>query len=310
MEGKRVRERVARMAWTTPVVALQGFDPPVHAKLESLQATGSFKVRGATNRLLALTPDERRRGVVACSSGNHGRAVAEAAAALGIPATICLPDWADPTKIQAVERTGARVVLAGATYDEAEARAARIASGEGRTEVHPFDDPDVIAGQGTIAAEILEQVPDVAEVLVPLSGGGLVGGIASALEDTDVRVVAVSAARAAVMHRSVREGKPVSLDEESTLASALSGGIGLKNAHTFDLVSRLVDDFLVVEEERIHHAVARAATELKLVVEGGGAVALAALWSGYRPSGPAVAVVSGGNIDLAALARVVVAASP
>ncbi|NNL29739.1 MAG: pyridoxal-phosphate dependent enzyme, partial [Gemmatimonadetes bacterium] len=232
----------------------------------------------------------------ACSSGNHGRAVAEAAAHLGIPATVVVPSWADDTKTDGIRRAGARLVVGGDTYDEAEIRAAGLAEVDGLVPVHPFDDPHVIAGQGTVAQEVLVQCPDVAEVVVPLSGGGLVSGIARVLAERGVAVTAVSAERAAVMHRSVEEGRPVTLEEEPTLASALSGGIGLENEYTFALVRELVQRFLLVSEGQIRSAVSRAALELKVVVEGGGAVGLAAVWAGYEPKTPCVIIVSGGNI--------------
>ena len=284
------------LTWRTPVLPLPGY-PGCFTKLDNLQHSGSFKIRGASRRLAALTEDERARGVVACSSGNHGRAVAEAAAHLGIPATVVVPSWADGTKTDGIRRAGARLIVGGDTYDEAEARAAALSLAEGLVPIHPFDDPDVIAGQGTIAEEIMVQCPDVAEVVVPLSGGGLAGGIARVFAEADVKVTAVSAERAAVMHRSIEEGRPVVLEEEPTMASALAGGIGLDNRFTFALVRDYVDRFLLVSEPQIEAAVSRAALELKVVVEGGGAVGLAAIWGGYRPTTPCVVVVSGGNID-------------
>lgn len=298
------RDRVSRLAWETPVVRLPGDYGDVHLKLECLQRSGSFKIRGATNRLLTLSREDREKGVVTCSSGNHGRAVAEAAEALGIQATVCVPDWTDPVKASAIEGAGARLIWAGPSYDQAEVTAARLAESEGLTVVHPFDDMAVIEGQGTIGSELLEQLPGLTEVFVPLSGGGLVAGIALALEGTGVGVVAISAERASVMHQSVVAGGPLELPEEPTLATALSGGIGMENRHTFELVRDLVDDFVLVPEEAIESAVRRAFQELKLVVEGGGAVALAALWSGYRKaSGTTALVLSGGNLDPARLAE-------
>ncbi|MGI9627874.1 MAG: threonine ammonia-lyase [Longimicrobiales bacterium] len=289
---------MARLAWKTPVIPLPGDHGDVHLKLECLQRSGSFKLRGATNRLLTLSEKDREGGVVTCSSGNHGRAVAEASEALGIRATVCVPDWTDPVKAHAIEEAGARLISAGSTYDEAERTAARLAEAEGLRVVHPFDDMAVIEGQGTVGSEILEQLPGVTEVLVPLSGGGLVAGIALSMVGTGVRVVAVSAERASVMHQSLTAGGPVTLPEEATLATALSGGIGLDNRHTFRLVRDLVDDFVLVPEEAIVSAVCRAFRELKLVVEGGGAVALAAIWSGlWQPEGKTAIVVSGGNLD-------------
>ena len=221
---------------------------------------------------------------------------------LGIPATICVPDWADPSKLRGIRAAGARLVPSGPSYDGAEERAAQLALTEGLTPVHPFDDPDVIEGQGTIGLELAEQLPGISEVIVPLSGGGLVAGIGLAMASPGVRVVAVSARRASVMARSVEVGRPVRLADEETIASALSGGIGLGNRFTFDIVREVVCEHVIVEEDAIRSAVAAAFRSCRLVVEGGGAVGLAALWSGYRPRGPAAVIVSGGNIDGPALA--------
>lgn len=267
-------------------------------KLESLQHTGSFKVRGAANRLLKLDARQRGRGVVAVSSGNHGRAVAEVAGRLGIRATVCVPDWVDPVKLNAIDAAGARVVRSGPSYDHAEERAAELAGQERLTPVHPFDDMDVIEGQGTVGLEVARRLPRVEEVIVPLSGGGLVAGIGLAVKDRGIRVVAVSAARASVMRQSLQAGRPVEVPEEETVASALSGGIGLANRNSFALCEEVIDEHIVVKEEDIRSAVGKAFRVCRLVVEGGGAVGLAALWSGrYRPRGRAAIVVSGGNID-------------
>jgi len=283
-------------------------------KLESLQITGSFKTRGAVARLAALGPEERRAGVVACSSGNHGRAVAWAARRLGVPATVCVPEWVDPVKLAGIRAQGAEALLTGATYDEAEAYALELARSTGRTWVSAYDDPWVIAGQGTVALETLDAlaIPPAA-VLAPLSGGGLIGGIAAALRwrlGADAPpAVAVSAQRARVMLASLEAGRPVELEEEDTVASALSGGIGLENRCSFPLVRGLVREHVVVPEEDIRAAMAWACTALHLVVEGGGAVGLAALRSGlWRPDpgrpGPVVVVVSGGNVAPTVLADV------
>ncbi len=295
------RTRIRGIAWRTPIVPVETPAGSVALKLESLQRTGSFKVRGAANCILKLSRDERRRGVVAASSGNHGRAVAEVAARLGIAATVCVPDWADPSKLEAIRAAGARVVLSGGSYDEAEDRAAELAGADGMTLVHPFDDPDVIEGQGTIALELAEQLPGLDEVLVPLSGGGLVAGIGLAAKALGVRVVAVSARRASVMVKSIDAGRPVRVPDEETVASALSGGIGLDNGFTFDIVRDVVAEHVIVDERDIRAAVARCLLGYRLVVEGGGAVGIAALWSGYQPRGRAAVIVSGGNIDPATL---------
>lgn len=286
----------------------------VLVKAECLQVTGSFKVRGAAARLAALTPDERARGVVACSSGNHGRAVAHVAERLGIPATIYVPEWVDPVKLEGIRAAGAEAVLAGSTFDEAEALAQRDAEQSGRPYVSAYDDPWVIAGQGTIALEILDQLgrPPGA-LLAPLSGGGLLGGIAGAFRarlGTDAPpCVGVSARRASVMRVSVEAGRPVDLPEEETLASALAGGIGLENRYSFSLIRDLVQEHAVVEEADIAEAMRYSVRHLHLVAEGGGAVALAALladrWRPSRPlEAPLVIVLSGGNVSAETLRAV------
>ena len=296
------------LLWAADLTARIGTD--VYLKLESLQVTGSFKIRGAANRLMALTEDERSRGVVTSSSGNHGTAVAHVAARMAVPATICVPDWVDPVKRAAIEAVGAQVVLAGQTFDEADAHAWILAKKRGLTFVHPFDDPWVIAGQGTVGLEILDELPDVGELLAPLSGGGLVGGVAYGVTEAGhgAAVTAVSSARATVMLESLRAGRPVEIEEEETLANALSGGIGLRNRHTFKLVRDLVDRHVTVSEEATAAAVAYAARELHLVVEGGGAVGLAAAltgaWTPRDPGTPIAIVVSGGNVSAERLREV------
>ncbi len=276
----------------------------VHLKLECLQRTGSFKIRGAAARMTALREEEHETGVVTCSSGNHGRAVAYVARRLGISARICVPRWIDPVKAEGMRRDGAEVDMSAATYDEADRRAMECAHREGRVFVHPFDDPWIIAGQGTLGLEIGEQVPNVETVAIPLSGGGLLTGAAAALRQgrAEPEVVAVSAQSAAVMWASLQAGAPIELPEEPTLASALSGGIGLDNAHTFELTKDLVDRHVLVSEEQIADAMRFAMLELGLVVEGGGAVGLAAACSGdLAGEGPLVIVLSGGNVDPATL---------
>lgn len=299
--------RVRPHAWCTPIIPLDLPDaPPVALKLESLQHTGSFKVRGAANRLHKLSGGQKRAGVIAASSGNHGRAVAVVAARMGVPATICVPDWVDPSKLRAIRAAGAEVVLAGPSYDVAEDRAAAIADASGASLIPAFDDEDVIEGQGTLGPEVLRQMPDIEEVVIPLSGGGLVAGVGLALGGRGIRVVAVSARRASVMFRSLEAGRPIRAPDEETVASALSGGIGLDNRFTLEMCREVITEQAIVEESDIRSAIRQAFREHHLVVEGGGAVGLAALWSGrYRPRGPAAVIVSGGNVDRAVLQRLV-----
>ncbi len=271
-------------------------------KLENLQRTGSFKIRGAAHRIMSLTSEERSRGVVTCSSGNHGRAVAYVAERLGIDATICVPEWVDPVKLAAIERCGAAVDTLAADYDEAERRAVEFQQTRGLIFVHPFDDRHIVAGQGTVALEILAEQPDLDGILAPLSGGGLIAGIALAVRarHASCQVHAISAQNANVMAASLKAGKPVSLPEQKTIASALTGGIGLHNQHTFRLVQSLVNQHGMVSEIDIANATRLLAGGHKLVVEGGGATAVAAVMANpkmYRNSRIAI-VVSGGNIDL------------
>jgi threonine dehydratase len=276
-------------------------------KLENLQETGSFKLRGAASKLLSLTAEERSRGVVAVSSGNHGRAVARVAADLGVTATICISSRVPPVKVAAMEALGARLVVAGPTQDDADAAARRLVA-EGLTFVHPFDDPLVIAGQGTIALEVLEELPDVGAVIVPLSGGGLIAGIAAVIaeEAPAARVVGVSQDRGPAMYDSLRAGRLVDVVEEDTLADALAGGLGPENRHTFAMCRDLLDDTLLVSEEEIAVAMTALYRHDGQQVEGGGAVGVAALLAGrVRPTGSTVVVISGGNVDPALLSSLV-----
>ena len=225
-------------------------------KLETLQETGSFKLRGAINRLAVLGTAERARGVVAVSTGNHGRAVAHAARQLGIPAVVFLSSLTPENKVVAIRELGAEVRIVGHSQDEAEVAARELAAGSGMTMVHPFDDPLVIGGQGTIGLELIEDAPDVDTVVVPLSGGGLIGGIALALTASDrpVRVVGVSMERGPAMHASQKAGRPVEVEEMPSLADSLGGGIGLDNQYTFALVRDLVDEIVLVDENEIADA--------------------------------------------------------
>jgi threonine dehydratase len=273
-------------------------------KLECEQETGSFKVRGAANRLLTLTPAERQRGVVAVSSGNHGRAVAAVASDLGVAATVCISSRVPAGKMAAIESLGARVIVAGPTQDDADTAARRLSVEEGLTLVHPFDDPMVIAGQGTVGLEIVEDHPGVDTVVVPLSGGGLAAGIAAAVKGVDpsIRVIGASQDRGPAMHLSLAAGRLVEVDEEDTLADALAGGLGPSNRHTFAMCRRLLDATVLASEMEIADAMRALHRDDGLVVEGGGAVAVAVILSGRLPTTPGtVAVVSGGNVDDALL---------
>jgi threonine dehydratase len=280
----------------------------VYLKAENLQQTGSFKIRGAANRILALTPEERARGVVTVSTGNHGRAVAYVGRELGIRAVVCISGGVPSNKVAAIEQLGAEVLVHGETYDDAEKLAWRLRDEQGLTLVDPFDDPFIIAGQGTVGLELLEDCPEVNTVVVPLSGGGLVSGVALALKSANpaIRVFGVSMERGPAMLRCLEAGKLIQIAEEETLADALVGNVGLNNQHTFRIVRSYADEVVLVSEEEIAEAMAFALVEHHLVVEGGGAVGIAALLSdklGQLGKNVAV-VISGGNVGLSKLLQV------
>lgn len=281
----------------------------VHLKLETMQETGAFKLRGATNRLSALDENERRRGVVAVSTGNHGRAVAFAARRLGVRAVVCMSELVPANKVEAIRDLGAEVRISGRSQDEAQRVAEKLVEAEGMVMIHPFDDPWVVAGQGTIGLELLEDLPDIDAVLVPLSGGGLIAGIALAVKTISPhsRVIGISMERGPAMYESIRAGKPVEVEELPTLADSLGGGIGLDNRYTFTLVRDLVDDILLVNEEQIAEAMRWAYREERMVTEGAAVVGIAALLNDLipRPEGTVAAVVSGCNVDMDAFTRIV-----
>jgi threonine dehydratase len=277
----------------------------VYLKLECLQTTGSFKLRGATNKVLSLNEGEKKRGVIAVSSGNHGRAVAYVAHKHGLPAVICISETVPENKVSAIQDLGAEVVVTGKTYDEATESALEIQRERGLTMIHPFDDRHVIAGQGTIGLEIIDQLPEVDMVIVPLSGGGLLGGIALTLKSINpvIETIGVSMDRGAAMIESLEAGKVVEIVEEPSLADALIGGLGLDNRYTFPINKKYVDRTILVSEQEIAMGMTFALEKEHLVVEGGGAVGIAAMLAGKvpDPGGKVVVVLSGGNVSFATL---------
>lgn len=278
----------------------------VYLKLENLQATGSFKERGALNRLLLLSPEERARGVTSASAGNHAQGVAYHAGRLGIPATIFMPEGTPLIKVTSTRNYGAHVVLHGANYDEAYEEARRIQEREGTVFVHPFDDDAVIAGQGTLGLEILEQLPDVELVYAAVGGGGLIGGLALALKQRKpaVRIVGVEPQAIASMQASLQAGHRVTLEAASTIADGIAcRTIGEK---TFPLAQRYVDEVVTVDEEEISSAILLLLEREKTVAEGAGAAPLAALLRKAPGKGTRVVLVlSGGNIDVNLIARII-----
>lgn len=279
----------------------------VYLKPENLQYTGSFKLRGACYKISRLTDEEKERGVIACSAGNHAQGVALGATKHGIKSLICLPAGAPISKVEATKRYGAEVCLVPGVYDDAYRRALELKEEKGYTFIHPFDDEYVIAGQGTIGLELLDQLPDIEAVIVPIGGGGLISGIAYALRSLEpsVKVYGVQAEGAASMQRSIARGYRECLSTVSTVAD----GIAVKEPgeHTFDLCSKYVDDIVTVTEDEICAAILALMEQQKLIAEGAGAVAVAAAMFNKVPiAGKKVAcIVSGGNIDVTILNRVI-----
>ncbi|MFO7539648.1 MAG: hydroxyectoine utilization dehydratase EutB [Chloroflexota bacterium] len=307
------QQKIYPLARRTPLIyspALSNLaDTAVTLKLETVQEIGAFKIRGAANKILNLTPAQKERGVVTVSTGNHGRAVAYVAQQVGIRAVVCISEQVPANKVAAIEQLGAEVVITGQSQDDAGEKADQLVAEQGLTMIHPFDDPYIIAGQGTIGLELLQERPSLSSVLVPLSGGGLIAGIGLALKTAapDLRVIGVSMERGPVMYHSLQAGYPVQLEELPTLADSLQGGIGLDNHYTYQMVQQFVDDIILVSEEEIAAAMAFAFRRHHLVLEGGAAVGIAALMSGKASQlGEETAVVlSGGNVDLDKLIHIV-----
>ena len=279
---------------------------PVFLKCENLQRTGSFKLRGAYVRIARLDPGERSGGVVAASAGNHAQGVALAASLLGAAATVFMPVNAPLPKVAATKAYGAEVHLFGSTVDEALVAATEYAEERGAVFIHPFDHPDVIAGQGTVGLELIEQCPDVQTVLVCTGGGGLVSGVGVAIKAVrpEVRVVAVQAEEAAAFPGSLAAGRPVPVDRMATMADGIA--VGCPGTVTFDHVQAVVDEVVTVSEEALSRALLLCLERAKLVVEPAGVAGVAALLEEPRRfEAPAVAVLSGGNIDPVLLARVI-----
>lgn len=279
----------------------------VYLKTENLQNTGSFKLRGAYYKISQLSEEEKAKGVVACSAGNHAQGVALAASKAGIPSIICLPEGAPISKVEATKGFGAEVCLVPGVYDDAYEKAIELRDKEGYTFIHPFDDEAVIAGQGTIGLEILDQLPDVDAVVVPIGGGGLISGVAFALKSLkpDIKVYGVQAEGAPSMRHSLDEGHICALDDVNTIAD----GIKVKEpgTNTFDLVSRYVDDVVTVSDDEVAGAILALIEQHKLITEGAGAVSVAAVMYDKVPvqGQNVVCLLSGGNIDVTILSKVI-----
>ena len=282
-------------------------DNEIYLKTENLQVTGSFKLRGAYYKISQLTEEQKAAGIIACSAGNHAQGVALASSRMGIKSVICMPDGAPISKVEATRALGAEVCLVPGAYDDAYAHACELEKETHATFIHPFDDEEVIAGQGTIGLEILEQLEGVDAVVVPIGGGGLISGVAYAIKQLrpDVKVYGVQAENAASMLKSHLEGKPATLDKVATFAD----GIAVRRAGdlTFSLIERYVDGIVTVTEDEIATAILALIEKQKLIAEGAGAVSVAAAMFGKLPvhGKRVVCLVSGGNIDVNILSRVI-----
>ncbi|RED43768.1 hydroxyectoine utilization dehydratase EutB [Aestuariispira insulae] len=307
---RAARETIKGTALHTPLVPsprhgmLAGRD--FLLKLEMTQPMGAFKLRGAANAIFNLTGEVK--GVTCCSTGNHGRAVTYAANKRQIPATICMSELVPQAKIDGIEALGGTCRITGRSQDDAQQEALRLVREERLVEISPFDDPYVIAGQGTIALEMLEDCPDLAMVLVPLSGGGLAGGVAFALKQMKprIKVIGLSMDRGAAMQASLAAGHPVEVEEVASLADSLGGGIGLENRLSFPLCRDYLDDVILVTEEEIYHAMRSLYFEDRIVCEGASSVGVAALLAGKLPpvNGPVATIITGRNLDMAIHAEI------
>lgn len=296
------------IARTTDLLSSSSLKPNIHMylKTENLQVTGSFKVRGAYYKISQLTDEQKKAGVIACSAGNHAQGVAISATKNGIKSVVCMPDGAPISKVEATKGYGADVVLVPGVYDDAFNKAQELQKEKGYTFVHPFDDEDVIAGQGTIGLEILNQLDNIDAVVVPIGGGGLISGVAFAVKSLkpQIKVYGVQAANAPSMFESLKKKEQITLDTVSTFAD----GIAVKHPGdlTFELVSKYVDEVVTVSEDEIAMAILTLMERQKLIAEGAGATAVAAVLSDKIPLNGknVVCIVSGGNIDVNILSRV------
>ncbi len=307
------RKRVYQIVKPTPffhsIPLSERSSSQAYLKLENYHEIGAFKVRGAANKILKLSTEEKKRGVATFSTGNHGLAVAYVAKKLGINATVCISRRVPKAKVDAISRAGAHIEVVGDSQDDAGEFCYELEQKHGLTVIKPFDDPDIITGQGTIGLEMTEEVPDLEAVVIPLSGGGLFAGVALALKsyNPDIQVFGVSMERSPVMYESIKAGKPVVLEEQPTLADSLLGGIGLDNQYTFESVKQYADDLILVSEEEIAEAMGFVADEHRMIVEGAAATGVAAILQKKLKSEFAKVgtIITGNNVDLSVISKVI-----
>ncbi len=308
---KDARERIAHIIHETPILASQHLSEQwqkrIWLKLENLQPTGAFKIRGAANAILSLSEEAQKRGVVTMSTGNHGKAIAYVAKALGIPARICISSLVPQVKVDAMKALGATVQIAGKNQTEATDQALKLEKEEGMTYISAFDHADVIAGQGTIALEILEQLPMVDTMIVQVSGGGLMSGMALAAKsiNPDIRMIGVSNDHEPAIYTSIQAGHVVQVGESKSLADALPGPINIDNQYTFEICQQYMDEIQLVSEEEIARGMAFALLREKQALEGGGAASISLLMRNVANLGDnIVAVCSGNSVNMHQLLKI------
>jgi threonine dehydratase len=305
-DAYQAHSRIKPLIWQTPVIASSDLAKKtgaraVHLKLECLQNTGSFKIRGAANKILSLSDKEKEKGVITFSTGNHGKAVAYGAGQVGIKAVVCLSEHVASYRVEMIKALGAEVSLKGHSQDEAEKNYRQLMASRGLVPVVPFDDPMIIAGQGTIALEILSKLPDTDVLMIPLSGGGLLAGISVVAKSINpsIHVVGLSLERSPAMLESLKAGMPVPVEEKDSIADSLLGGIGVNNQYTLPIIEKYVDEHSLISEEEIKDGMFYIFNKHRLIVEGAAAVGIGALINQKINvnAKKVVAVLSGSSID-------------
>lgn len=313
LEIWEAKKRIDGFIKRTPLIYSKSIsdlsNTPCYLKLENLQDINAFKIRGAANKILSLTEEERILGVTTFSTGNHGLAVAYISNKLGIKSTICMSKHVPQVKLQAIKSLGSKIKLVGSNQDDAEEYCFKLQKEKGMTIINPFDDPYVIAGQGTIALELLEDLPDLSNVIVPVSGGGLISGIALLLKtiNSNIKVFGVSQSQAPVLVKSLEAGHPIRMKEKETLADSLLGGIGDNNQYTFKMVQKYVDEIQLISEDEMADAIVLMLKNHRMLIEGAPAAGIAEIIKNKETKkykGKTAIIISGSNIDFEILSEI------